>query len=208
MHDLSLSQTPAVWFGLKSERFFEIIETLVTEYPATTLPIRSGHEMVAAPGPGSFDLPEIIAAMDIADPQQMFFLTLFRMFESRLHGYPVDSLEQSEQLEKHLGKMRPFAYGQAGWGLHFPIQIGVSAMLAGDFTRALAAFTQAQLHPTMPKFSFLMRDAFVKSGLIHAAFGEIGTAQSLLERSEQIPRPSSWVEGKLAVHRMLGQRLA
>jgi len=208
IHDLILSQTPAVWFGLKSERFFEIIETLVTEYPETNILIRTCHEMVAAPGPGSFDLPEIIAAMDIADPQQMFFLTLFRMFEGRLHGYPVDSLEQSEQLEKHLGKMRPFAYGQAGWGLHVPIQIGVSAMLAGDFTRALAAFTQAQLHPTMPKFSFLMRDALVKSGLIHAAFGEIGTAQSLLERSEQIPRTSSWVEAQIDVHRDFAKLLA
>src|SRR5690625_5464560 len=107
--------------------------------------------------------------MDIADPQQMFFLTLFRMFEGRLHGYPVDSLEQSEQLEKHLGKMRPFAYGQAGWGLHVRIQFEVFAMLTDTVTPALADFTKDQLHPTMPKFSFFMREALVKSGLIHAA---------------------------------------
>lgn len=120
IHDLILSETPAVWFGLQPERFFEIVQRRVTEYPETNILIRTCHEMVVAPGPGSFDLPEIIQTMDADDPQQMFFLMLFRMFEGRLHGYPVDSLEQSEQLDTYLGKMHPFAYGQAGWGAPCP----------------------------------------------------------------------------------------
>src|SRR5699024_12314036 len=83
-----------------------------------------------------------------------------------------------------------------------------SAILSGNFTRALAAFTQAQMHTAMPKFTFLLRDALVKSGLIHAAFGEIDTTQSLLERSEQIPRTSSWVEAQIDVHRDFAKLLA
>lgn len=96
--------------------------------------------------------------------------------------------------------MHPFAVSRAGWKLHVPVQVGVSGILAGDFTCALTAFTEAQLHPPLPAFSFLSRDALVKTALIHAAFGNVTTAKAHLERADQLPRTSSWIESQIDAH--------
>src|SRR5699024_11722465 len=65
----------------------------------------------------------------------------------------------------------------------------------------LAAFTQAQLHTPLPKFSFLTRDALIKSALLHASFGNTTSAVALLKGAEYVPRTSSWVEVHLDAHR-------
>lgn len=203
IHRLVIAETPAVWFGLESDRFFEIIRALIDNYPATDILIRTCYEMVAASGPGGFDASEVIQSLDPDNPQQMFFLTLFKMFEYRLHGYPIHALEQAEILRDYLGKIHPFAASNAGWRLHVPIQVGVSAMLAGDFSRALTAFTEAQLHPPLPTFYFSTRDALVKSALVQAFCGNLPAARSLLERADDIPKTSSWIEAQIDAHRDL-----
>src|SRR5699024_8215339 len=80
-------------------------------------------------------------------------------------------------------------------------------MLAVDFTRAISAFTRAQIHPPLPKHAFLSRDALVKSALIHACFGNETTARALLQRAKTVPRTSSWVEYHIDEHRDFAQLL-
>lgn len=179
-----------MWFGLETERFFQIIRALIKHYPATDPLVRTCFEMLAAPGTGSFDKTEIIESLDAEDPRQMVFLTLFRMFEYRLHGYPVEALQQSEILREYLGTMHPFAVSRAGWKLHAPIQVGVCAMLAGDFSRALAAFTETQMHPTLPTFSFSTRDALIKSPRRAASWSVPTTLIYVIDRGGEPGRGS------------------
>lgn len=77
IHRLIITETPAVWFGLETERFFHIIRALIKHYPATDILIRTCYEMLAARGPGGFDKAEIVDSLDPDNPTQMFFLTLF-----------------------------------------------------------------------------------------------------------------------------------
>ena len=80
-------------------------------------------------------------------------------------------------MEKHLCNMQPLLDSYDGWSLHPSVQTGVSAMLAGDFTRALSNFTRAPMHVLYQGLPFA-RDALAKTALIYACFGNASTARS------------------------------
>lgn len=189
------------WYALKPDRRTEILQQILAHLDSQPPILKGLMGILTASSPGQFDDHSYLATLDMHDPYEMFMLSLFRMTDLRLHGRPVEAMEQAENLEAHLGKMRLLLDVQDGWELFTILQIGLSAMLAGDFTRALTAFTRAQMLPLVPKFAFLTREALVESAVIHACFGNSTTARSLLQRSEKIPRTSSWVEINIDTHR-------
>src|SRR5699024_7655033 len=159
-------------------------------------------EMFNPNGAEDIDDANTLAKIDIDDHSVLLITVFYRMLTYRAHGYTKAALEQAQTLESHMTpqKMQPMVNTYDGMELQFSVQQGVTAMLAGDFTRALTYFTRAQLQSPVLKFMFLTRDAMVKSALIHAAFGNPSTAKSLLERADQVQRTSSWVESHLDVH--------
>src|SRR5690625_3038376 len=189
------------WFGLQTSRTVEILQLLISkpDVDSPLLDIIAG--MMTSKTSGHFDSPEVLAQLDTEDSNQMFLLAILRMSDLRIRGYTLDALEQCDAMESHLGSMQPMFDAQDGWELQTAVQIGVSAMLAGDFTRALAAFTRAQIHPPLANYAFLSRDALVQSALIHACFGNETTAKALLQRAEAVQRTSSWVEYHIDEHR-------
>ena len=201
VHRLIITEVPAVWFGIEARRFLEMLRALIQYYPPTDVLIRICYEMLTTSHPDGIKNTNSTKALNPDNPVQQFYLTLFQMFHYRRCGYPVHALEQSEMLREHLRKMPPFVVSTAGWKLHVPVQVGISAVLAGDFTKALAAFTEAQLHPPLPTSHFLTRQALVQSALVQAAFGNITTARGMLERSDDVPRTSSWIEPQIDAHR-------
>src|SRR5699024_8743494 len=124
---------------------------------------------------------------------------MFRMSDFRVHGMISRALGQADVIEAYLSDIRLSLNPRGGWLLQAPVQIGITAMLAGDFSRALTSLMHAQLRPANPKFVFLEREALVKSALIHATFGNAATATGLLTRATQVPRTSSWVEKRIDV---------
>lgn len=205
--DLLVRNPASSWFGMQPSRTVEILQ-LLTSNPTVDSPLL---DMIAdtmmSQSSEYFDSPTFLAHFDIEDPNQMLLLAILRMSGLRIRGYTRDALEQCDAMEMHLGNMQPVFDTQDGWELQTAVQIGVSAMVAGDFTRALAAFTRAQIHPPLTKYAFLSRDALVKSALIHACFGNGTTAQALLQRAKAIPRTSSWVEHHVDEHRDFVQLL-
>lgn len=137
----------------------------------------------------------------MSDSREIFLLCVLRVADLRLKGRTREALQQSLEMEKYLGLMQPLLDSYHGWALNTAVQIGISAMLAGDFTLALTSFTRAQMHVPIPKYAFLTRDALVKSALIHACFGNSMTARSLIHRADSVPRTSSWVEAHIDAHR-------
>lgn len=191
----------AAWYGFEPARTAEILQQISTQMDSST-PILNGlARVLTATSAGQFDDQEYLASVNSADEHEMFMLSTFRMVDLRLHGRSVEALEQVENLEEYLGKMRLLLDPQDGAELHTVMQIGMCAMLAGDFTRALMSFTHAQMLSLIPRYTFLTRDALVKSAVIHACFGNSTTARSLLQRADKIPRTSSWVEAHIDAHR-------
>ena len=191
----------STWFALNPSRTLEIIQLLAVKASEPSPFTNAALKVFTDDVPGVIDSPTYLAGISLDDPHDMYVLSLIRMGDFRLKGRTRDALQQSLEMEKHVGKMQPLLDSHDGWSLNTSVQIGVSAMLAGDFTRALANFTRAQMHVPNPKYSFLIRDALAKSALIHACFGNATTARSLIQRSDRVPRTPSWVEAHIDTHR-------
>lgn len=187
----------AAWFGIPPAQMARVLQTLLTELPSPPLLLTAAHRILTASRADRIDSHELLSKIDTDDPQQMFVLAMFRMNDLRMQGRAVEALAQADVIEELLGKMRFVLDPRGGWRLQSSVQIGISAMLAGDFTKALTVFTQVQLHPATPKYAYLTRDALVKSALIHACFGNATTAKAFLERTKRIQRTSSWMEAQI-----------
>lgn len=191
----------ASWFSMRPSRTIEILKLLASKSPSPSPLLKTALSAFSKDDPGIIDSPSILAGIKTDDPREMFVLSVMRVADFRLKGRTRDALQQSLEMEKHLGMMQPLLDSHHGWTLQTSVQIGVSAMLAGDFTLALTNFTRAQMHVPVPKFGFLTRDALAKSALIHACFGNATTAKSLIHRADRVPRTSSWVEAHIDAHR-------
>lgn len=191
----------SAWFGFHTDRLFAIVGQLVSELPDPGFFLTTVHKAMSDGDPDALFSPSLVAEAENSEPAQQYFLAVFRMSAFRSNGLHGEAVEQAEAMRKHQGRLVSVFDRHGGWALHASVQLGVSAMLAGDFHRAIAAFTEAQLHVKVPAFAFLTRDALVKSALIHASFGDPYEAQILLDRAEKIPRTSSWAEPQIDVHR-------
>lgn len=164
------------------------------------------HRVLTNPDLESLASPPIIEPEGY-EPQAEYFLAVFRMSVLRAQGLHKDAVQQAAAMREHQGRLVSVFDRHGGWALHGSVQLGISAMLAGDFRRAVAAFTEAQLHVEVPAFAFLTRDALVKSALIQASFGDPYQAEALLVRAADIPRTSSWAESQIDMHRDITQIL-
>lgn len=191
----------SAWFGFRTDRLFAIVGLLLTELPEPGFFLTTVHRAMSAAEPDELYSPSVVAGSEFYEPDQQYFLAVFRMSVFRSSGLHEEAVEQAEAMREHQGRLISVFDRHRGWALHTSVQLGISAMLAGDFHRALAAFTEAQMHVEVPAFAFLTRDALVKSALIHASFGDPYQAKVLLERAETIPRTSSWAESQIDVHR-------
>lgn len=184
----------AAWFGMQPARMADMLHTLVSKMSSPPILLVAAHRILSASRAGRLDNGELLSRIDSDDPQQLFVLAMFRMNEYRMQGRAIEALAQGDIMEELLGNMKFVLDPKGGWRLQAAVQTGISAMMAGDFTRALTAFTQVQLHPATPKYSYLTRDALVKSALIHACFGNATTAKAFVERTKRLERTSSWME--------------
>lgn len=187
----------SAWFGFRTDRLFAIVEQLINELPKPGFFLTAVHRAMTAGDPDALFSPSLVAEAEEAEPAQQYFLAVFRMSLFRSSGLHEEAVEQAEAMREHQGRLVSVFDRHGGWALHTSVQLGISAMLAGDFHRALAAFTEAQLHVKVPAFAFLTRDALVKSALIHASFGDPYQAKALLDRAKTIPRTPSWAESQI-----------
>lgn len=190
----------SAWFGFRTDRFYSIVSLLVRELPEPGDFLTTLHRMLTDPDHEHLLSPNP-AAPEGYDPQQEYFLSVFRMSAFRVAGLHKEAVKQAKVMRQHQGRFVSVFDRHSGWALNTSVQLGISAMLAGDFRRAIAAFTEAQLHVEVPAFVFLTRDALVKAALLQASFGDPYQAQALLTRAEELPRTISWVENQVDVHR-------
>jgi DNA-binding CsgD family transcriptional regulator len=187
----------ATFLSFPPHRSAEIFDQIVTNIDHPPPFLVTAHRIMRAAGADLDNTRALTESFDGGDPSQMFVLSLFRMADFRMHGRIAEAVEQVDSAETHLAHPSFNPQQRRGWMVHAAVQIGITMMLAGDFTRALSSFMRAQMLPAAPPFTFLEREAIVKSALIHASFGNATTADGLLKRTGRIQRTSSWVETHL-----------
>lgn len=175
----------AAWFGLSTERFGEMVATFQREGvgDSAVLPVML---RVMAPA-GASQSPD---EAPVDDP----LIAVASAFRLRMQGRHVEAMEVAAQGAEVQRVLQPLFDVHAGWGLFEAVQSGVTCMLAGDFTAALAAFTRAQMHVVVPTLVFLSRDAYVKMAMLHALYGDAERARALLHDAETFPRTEAWAE--------------
>ena len=188
----------AAWFGLPPHRITEILEQIVRNMERPPPFIAAAYNILTASTATLDNTKILMDSFDADDPRQMFALAMYRIGDFRFHGYTTKAMEQVDSAEAYLQQLRTTT--PSVWRLHAAVHIGSTAMLAGDFTRALSSLMRAQMLPASPRFAFLEREAIVKSALIHACFGNTTTADGLLKRTERIQRTSSWCEIQIDAH--------
>ncbi|MCR2825690.1 LuxR C-terminal-related transcriptional regulator [Microbacterium sp. zg.Y909] len=138
----------------------------------------------------SITLPARLQAMPLA----------MRGMQERLRGAPSAALRL--QLTARTQRVRSASTlfdTTDGLAAFEAMQMGITRMLAGDLVGALIDFTAVRWSPT-PSLPFLMRDAHVKSALVHALYGRPADAHRSIQAARSIPRTASWVEGGLDAH--------
>ncbi len=185
------------WFGLRPERFNEIIESLTRDGVNESHFLRVvALTMFPSEGASSDEFMRGLLqreATDEVSPVDVL-LSIGQMFKYRLEGRPVAALKAGEAIDTHAILMTPIFDRTRGWGLFAAVQLGLTAMLAGEFDIALLRFEQARMSARSTALAFLARDACTKAAVIEAVYGDVERARMLLKEADGIPRTESWVE--------------
>lgn len=191
-----------VWFGVRPTRLAEMLRVMEAEYesPSHLMHVLYSGMKGTLSQTGEIVSKEALAHVNFAEPRQAELVAFVRMGALRMIGRLTDAVEQGEGLRSRLGTMQPIFDSRDGWTLQCTVQLGVTAMLAGNFRSAEAFFTEARFHVLIPRFSFLTRDALAKTALIQVCFGDTESARALMEQSERVPRSSSWMEEHLDLY--------
>lgn len=197
----------AVWFGFSADQLRPLLGSV----------IRSGLDehgvarrllLFVAPDEASGSEPEVNSLETIApDPALVAMNYLAEVAQLRLQGQVMEADSLQTQSAAPLSSVNPIFDTEDGWNLFISVQSGITAMLAGKFGSALTHFAAAQFHVIVPTLSFLNRDAYVKSALVHAAFGDAEEARSSLAHAARIPRTVSWTEPLIDAHQSLAEVL-
>lgn len=182
------------WYGFAPERLREIL-TAILESGRSSSPTTHGLHQFLLLGE---DLPsgqrQASSFFDALPPSAISRFRPLQAFLLRIQGQAAEAMHILDETERQSDTTPLFFNPAGGWDLWLNVQAGITAMLAGDFRRALTYFAEAQFHPQDPSLAFLSRDAYVKAALIHASFGNDDEAQLNLAHSLETPRTISWAE--------------
>ncbi|WP_130452944.1 helix-turn-helix transcriptional regulator [Leucobacter luti] len=139
-------------------------------------------------------LPTTLRGTRIADAVLPEAEPFARMFEHRLRGRTAEATAAGAEIMARRLHMHPVFDRRGGWNLFLSVQLGTTAMLAGDMPQALLHFAEARMHPPAPVLRFLVREACAKAALLEACDGDPGLARQYLTEAQVIERSTSWSE--------------
>ncbi|WP_409048136.1 LuxR C-terminal-related transcriptional regulator [Microbacterium sp. HA-8] len=117
----------------------------------------------------------------------------------RLAGHPRAALERvhTGQIEASLPPASALFDTSRGWRPFVTLQSGVTALLAGDFSRSAGRLATATLWRLPDEVRTLEREAHAKYALLHALVGDTEIARRVLIALDRLPRSASWTEPEI-----------
>ena len=178
------------WFGVPPDRMREILRAVPPDMIPSGSAARAFRLFLNGP----------VVAEPTADVDPSDMLALF--FDSRARGESRDAAEVARRVSGS-ERMNSLFDETAGLATFQAVQLGLSQMLTGDHSEALASFTLARRTPPPAPLTALLRDAYVKPALVHALHGDPRAARRKLDQAATLPRTSSWVEYVIDAHAAL-----
>lgn len=113
----------------------------------------------------------------------------------RLRGRPGQAMSYYRRREADLHALRgQLVDGSGGATGVMLVQIGITALLAGDAAVAIGMLLTAVDTHRPDRFPFVVREATAKLALAYAVTGDVQEAEAVNERARHLPRTKSWVE--------------
>lgn len=180
------------WFAIPPDEMAALLHRLPAPY-VRGVALRMFRTMVSGHAPSDMSVPAGGGHRAIAEVGA-------KIFGARLRGRTVQSNKLVGRAAVLLNTANVLFDDTRGWRLGVNVQNGINEMLIGEFTRALESFAQARQSPPPSSLTVMYRDAYVKSGLIHALFGDPHVARTELAIASTLPRTTSWAEAHVTAH--------
>lgn len=182
----------SAYFGLRPDLFQSMLESIIAA-GVDHRSVARGLLMIFSGMDNDADLSGIENFHPTGPYGLTPLLLLGKMSFMRMSGLTHETLPLLDELDKYRKSVALVLSDKSGMGIMLPVQAGITAMLAGEFDRAINYFVQAELQPIVGPLDFLTRDAYAKEALIHGAFGRVSDAQRALDLAATIQPSDSWV---------------
>lgn len=178
-----------IWFGCAPHRLRELLGDLISRgAPQDSVVAAVYAFLLGDPVPRPLQSTRLNEAVL---PEADAFV---QMYEHRVAGRTDAALAASAQvLAARIGLDSVFDR-RGGWNLFLSVQLGTTAMLAGELSQALGFFGEARMHPPSPVLRCLLREACAKEALLEACEGSLENARLRLREAREIERSTSWSE--------------
>ncbi len=197
-----------VWFRLHPDEFRMMLELATREILRSK---GAGAIILRALAPHTIDSRAAFDAHIAHEAEHNVTMRQTSLFMqaglARLHGDSVEALAMMRDLEMVREPVHRLFDVSRGVRPFVVLQTGITAILAGEFTEALTLFQRFLVFPVPERLAFLIRDAHLRSALLHALFGSREVAREHAASAASVPRTDSWVEGVLDADEALLQTL-
>ncbi|TDP90831.1 regulatory LuxR family protein [Leucobacter luti] len=178
-----------IWFGCVPNRLRGLLGGLMARGAPENSIVGAVHAFLLGD-----PMPTTLQATRLDDEVLPEAEPFVRMYEYRLRGDTAMAARVGAELMSKRVQMHPVIDRRGGWNLFLSVQLGTTAMLAGDMPQALLHFAEAQIHPPAPVLRFLLREAYAKSALLEACDGDPELARDYAAHAAAISRTRSWTE--------------
>lgn len=178
-----------IWFGCTPARLRMLLQGLISRGAPENSVVSAVYAfLLGDPVPTSLQGNRL---KDAVLPEADSFA---RMYEARLRGNIAGAVREAAELARRRVDLHPVFDRRGGWNLFLSLQLGTTAMLAGELSQALLYFAEARMHPPAPVLRFLRREACAKEALLEACEGNVEAARQRFVEARAIERSTSWTE--------------
>lgn len=178
-----------IWYALDPSDLKELLSRTPREFLAR---MPNARFLLTVAGVPHDDLPP---ARHVAGPPTDPAIAAQQIANLRLAGQPRRAMSKVPGLNEVIKHRRGLLVDTTG-GLAstWDVQVGITALLAGDLNAAEGALMLATEVRRPDRFPFVRRDAAAKLALTKAISGDLAGAAEWAARARTLPRTASWVE--------------
>lgn len=189
--------TLIIWYAFRVEILAKMLDDIIGANPKVQDSALGFQVFLASALEQRFFESAVFSTMKETTDPAAIMMRFGYLLDLRMRGYPVEALSLFDVLRGDFAIIHPFTDRRNSWPQFLALQQGITAMLAGQFPRALQHFSECLARSVTPGLEILHRNALTRSALIESAFGDAHTAKMLIARAEKIPRSDSWAEGTI-----------
>ncbi|MCE4027821.1 LuxR C-terminal-related transcriptional regulator [Microbacterium sp. Au-Mic1] len=195
------------WFTLPTEELTAIIVGLPADAVRASAEVALVARMLAPEGAEALTEDRALSRSPHLPAHLRRWLVVTDAWHARLHGDVARAYEVLIRLPEIEAAVPSVLDPTNGIRSLFLTQAAVTALLLGRFREALSLYGRTLCVPTPAALRFYLREAHLRSALIHVLYGDPAAARAHLAEARSTPRTQSWMESQLDPEQVLVEAL-